>query len=128
MKNLNKLIAEIYGLVKFLEMSEEEQQRLIDQARAAARARRERQNARFARALEQATEIQEARISKLELDGMKVTKLMQHRHNGRICVMLQKEGVFDLETGRMRTKLAMVYHDGRYQEAFGKIAIQQDWV
>jgi hypothetical protein len=67
-------------------------------------------------------------MSKLVDDGMTVSKVWTSRSNGRICVMLQKEGVWNQATGRISCKLAMVYHDGRYQEAFGKIAIQNDWI
>ena len=59
---------------------------------------------------------------------MRVVKLWQRRDDpARMCVMLQKAGVFDERSGRIATKLAMVYPDGRYQEAFGKIAVQNDW-
>ena len=49
--------------------------------------------------------------------------------NAQVAVMLQKENVFDLESGRCRAKLAMVYPDGRYQESFGsKIDVHAEWL
>lgn len=89
------------------------------------RQRQANQNAKFSAALGRATDLQAARIANLELNGMKVSKLWQSRASGKIAVMLQKDGVFDTIKMKMGTKLAMVYPDGVYFEAFGKISIDQ---
>ena len=127
MTSLNKQIADLYGILAFMQMSDEEQARHLAAARAAARAKRERANARFAAALDAATDLQSARIAKLELDGYKAVKLWTNRSTQQIAVMLQRDGVWNEKNGRISTSLYMVYPDGRSQQGFGKVAVQNDW-
>ena len=126
-KDMNKLMAEILGLIHLLEDPV-----TMEAAQQAALARHRvniaRRNARFANMLANATDIQVARMSKFESDGSKVVKAWQSRSSGKIAVMMQKEGVWNQATGRISTKLTMVYPDGRNQEAFGKVPLHEDWI
>jgi len=119
-------IARLLKLIdRLMNETDEERDARIEAELASSRRRRANQNARFSAALAKATDIQAARIANLELNGMRVVKLWESRSTGKIAVMLQKEGVFDTVKMKMGTKLAMVYPDGIYFEAFGKISIDQ---
>lgn len=126
-KDLNKMMAEILGLIHLLEdpVALAAAEKAEMERRRALVARR---NARFANMLANATDIQTARISNFESDGNKVVKAWQSRTNGKIAVMMQKEGVWNQETGRISTKLTMVYPDGRNQSAFGKVPLHEEWI
>jgi hypothetical protein len=66
-------------------------------------------------------------MAKLELDGYQAVKLWTNRSTGNVAVMLQKANVWNQASGRISTSLFMVYPDGRSQQGFGKVAIQNDW-
>lgn len=126
---VNALIELIFNAAeRDAKMTDEERQALVQQRLAEQRRRTAQRNARFARMLANATDMQQARISKLENEqNMTAVKLWQKRDTGRIAVMMQKEGVWDQKTGRIRTKLVMVYPDGRFQESFQKVPLHNDW-
>ena len=132
MANINKMLADIIKMISEIErldnMTPEEQIALANHRAAQARGRMERKNARFAESLARTTDVQAMRIDRFVSDGYQAVKTWTSRSNGRGCVMLQKESVWDERTGRIRTALVMVYHDGRHQKDFGKIAIQNDWI
>lgn len=132
MSTINKMIADIIKLLAEVErlenMTPEEQAELAHRRAEQARVRMERKNARFAAALARATDIQALRIDRLVSDGYEATKTWTSRANGRVAVMLQKDGVWDQQTGRVRTALVMVYHDGRFQKEFGKVPLHGDWI
>lgn len=91
------------------------------------RANMAKRNAKFADWLALASDVQAARMSKFMDDGYSAVKVWKSRSTGKVAVMLQKDGIWDQQTGRIRTKLIMCYPDGRYQEAFGKITVQSSW-
>lgn len=132
MANLNAQMSQILALIdklnEHMNMSEEELQAYAHEQALRARERAAKRNAKFAAWLNLSTDIQALRIDKLEVDGMKATKIWKGRASGNVAVMLQKEGVYNHETGRIGTKLAMVYPDGRHQFAFGKIAVRSEWI
>ncbi len=124
-----KLILDLIGKIgEYEPLTPEQVEEYARQRAAQARERSRRRNARFAAALSAATDVQSARIDAIESDGYRTVKLWTSRRTGRICVMLQKDQVFDIQTSRIRTKLAMVYPDGRHQYAFNKITIHNDWL
>ena len=125
--SLNRQIAELLNILHLME-DPVAYDAHVKAEMARRRARIANRNARFARMLEAATDIQAARIDGFETSGYKSVKVWQSRTNGRVAVMLQKDGVWDDIKMKMGTKLIMVYHDGRNQAAFGKVPLHNDWI
>ncbi len=125
--DLNREMAKILDIIHLLE-DPAAYDAYVKAEMARRRARTAARNARFARMLEATTDIQAARIDGFETSGYKAVKVWQSRSNGRVAVMLQKDGVWDEIKMKMGTKLIMVYHDGRNQAAFGKVPLHNDWI
>lgn len=78
----------------------------------------------------QADTLQTLTIDKFEQDGYKVNKFLVKRANptGQIAVMLAKKNIFNQETYKHGTRIAMVYQNGVIEMSFNTAVIRKEFL
>lgn len=79
-----------------------------------------RNNAKYQQLLTQMTNKQANVVSMRDSQGYKVNQVVynKRRPEGNVAVMLVKDAVFDVDSGKVKQKIIVVYSDGTQDETF----------